>query len=121
MQTEQQDIIQRLSLPLFQAKGWMKLVGVIAIISGALQALSIVGILWAWLPIWTGVLLFQAASAIEAAQRSGSAEGMTEAMNKLKTFFTISGVMVLIGIILTVLFMLFGGMAMLAGMSHMGY
>ncbi|MFO7651171.1 MAG: DUF5362 family protein, partial [bacterium] len=42
--------------------GWLKFFGIVTIIAGALNALSLVGILWAWLPIWLGVLLVQAGS-----------------------------------------------------------
>ncbi len=37
--------VQQLSLPIFQARGWLKFLGVISIISGVGSALSIVGIL----------------------------------------------------------------------------
>lgn len=120
METEQQSLVQKLSSPLFQAKGWMKFVGVMGIITGALQAITLVGLLWAWLPIWMGVLLMQASSAIEAAERSGSAEAFAEALAKLKTYFTLMGVTMLIGLAITVLFMLLGGMTLLAGMAGMG-
>lgn len=98
----------------------MKFVGVMGIITGALQAITLVGLLWAWLPIWMGVLLMQAGSAIEAAERSGSVEAFTDALAKLKTYFTLMGVTVLIGLAITVLFMLLGGMTLLAGMAGMG-
>ncbi|ROQ21979.1 DUF5362 domain-containing protein [Gallaecimonas pentaromativorans] len=120
METEQQSLVQKLSTPLFQAKGWMKFVGVMGIITGALQAITLVGLLWAWLPIWMGVLLMQAGSAIEAAERSGSVEAFTDALAKLKTYFTLMGVTVLIGLAITVLFMLLGGIGLLAGMAGMG-
>ena len=43
--------------PLHDAAGWMKLIGTLAIIQGVLLALTIVGLIIAWLPIWLGVLL----------------------------------------------------------------
>ncbi|NIW79677.1 MAG: hypothetical protein GWN16_09545, partial [Calditrichae bacterium] len=39
---------------------WLKFLGIVSIISGAVVAITIVGIIIAWLPIWLGVLLFQA-------------------------------------------------------------
>lgn len=95
--------IQTLSEPLFRAKGWMKLVGVMMIISGAFTALSIVGIIVAWLPIWIGVLLFQAASLVERAHLSGDDNSFLMSQAKLKTTFTITGVLMLIYICLMVL------------------
>ncbi len=59
---ERGEIVRELSAPLASGRGWIKFLGILSIVSGALGALSIIGILWAWLPIWLGVLLFQAAS-----------------------------------------------------------
>lgn len=69
------------------------------IVWGALGALSLIGIIIAWLPIWMGVLLFQSASAVELAYLSGDRNVMTRSLVKLKTYFVIMGVMTLIGII----------------------
>ncbi len=43
--------LKRLSEPLYRVKGWIKFAGVMTIISGAFQVISIWGILIAWLPI----------------------------------------------------------------------
>jgi hypothetical protein len=77
-------------------KGWLKLLGIVSIIGGALNALSIIGILWAWVPIWLGVIMVQAGSrAGEYADKGdmASLEGMT---GQLKTYFTISGIMMIV-------------------------
>ena len=76
--------------------GWMKFMGIVTIIGGCLQALSIVGLVIAWLPIWMGVVLTKAGSkAGEYADKGdfASLEGMT---GQLKTYFTISGIMIII-------------------------
>jgi len=76
--------------------GWMKFMGIMTIIGGGLQALSIVGIVIAWLPIWMGVVLVRAGSkAGEYADKGDSAslEGLT---GQLKTYFTISGIMMIV-------------------------
>lgn len=114
------DLIKTLSLPLYQSKGWMKLIGVMMILYGAMVALSIVGIIIAWLPIWLGILLFQAASAAEEAQINDNADELLMALKRLKTYFTIMGVLTLIGLILAIIGMFAGiGGAMLGG-GHMG-
>jgi hypothetical protein len=105
--------ISELSAPLAAAKGWMKFVGVMFIIQGALTALSIVGIIIAWLPIWIGVLVMQSASAIERAQFNNDADALKEALARLKTYFIIQGVLYLVSIIMVVLYVVFFG-AMLA-------
>jgi hypothetical protein len=84
-------------------KGWMKLLGIVSIIGGALNALSIVGILWAWIPIWLGVIMVQAGSrAGEYADKGdmASLEGLT---GRLKTYFTLSGIMLIIVLAVSVL------------------
>lgn len=115
--------IQAISMPLYQSKGWMKLIAIVSIISGVLWALSIIGIIVAWIPIWIGVVLYQAASASEQAYSTGSSDAMLLAQNKLKSFFTIMGVFTLVVIILYALMfawmLFFGGMAMLESMSTM--
>ena len=42
--------IQDLVQPLASGKGWMKFVGIMFIIQGAITAITIVGIVIAWLP-----------------------------------------------------------------------
>ena len=100
----QQDnhLIQELSLPIHQARGWLQFLGVLSIIGGVGQALSLVGILWAWLPIWMGVLLFQAGSNIESATQLGDKFAFLRSMGNLKTYFVIQGILTLISILLVV-------------------
>lgn len=99
----QEDLVRTLITPLYQAKGWLKLVGVMSIIGGVLTVLSIWGIIIAWLPIWLGVLLFQAAGAAEMAYTNGSEQSMLLSLSKLKTYFVITGVMTIIGMIFAIL------------------
>jgi len=97
---EEKDLIKQISSPIFMAKGWLKLLGIMSIIGGVLSALTIIGILICWLPIWMGVLLFKAGNAIEEAQYSGNRERLEFSLGQLKTYFTINGVLTLIGLIL---------------------
>jgi len=114
--------VTELAGPLADAKGWMKFVGIMFIVQGAFIALSIIGILIAWLPIWTGVLLLQSSSAIERAQLRGDAAAFKESLARLKTYFVIQGVLYIVGIALMVVyFLIFGAvfMAMLKnGIPH---
>ena len=76
--------------------GWAKFMGIMTIISGCLQVLTIFGIVIAWLPIWMGVVLTKAGSkAGEYADRGdmASLEAMT---GQLKTYFVISGVLIIV-------------------------
>jgi hypothetical protein len=109
----EESLIREVSAPLFAAKGWMKLLGVLMIIAGILQAITIVGIIICWLPIWVGVLLLKAASSAEMAQAGGSKHELITALSKIKTIFTIYGILALIGIVIAVIFLIVGGIASL--------
>lgn len=112
---DRSSIVQELSAPLYSARGWIKFLGILSIIGGALQALSIVGIIIAWIPIWLGVLLFQTASGMERAAINGDSAAFIEAQNKLRLYFMINGIMIIVVFALALLFVLFGGMALMAG------
>jgi len=92
-------IIQQVSTPLYESRGWMKLSGILMIINGVLVALSLVGILIAWIPIWMGVVLYKSATSVEPAQEQGHRFSLIESLSNLKTYFTIMGVLNLLGLI----------------------
>jgi hypothetical protein len=92
-------LIQELSMPIYQARGWLKFLGVLSVISGIGTALSIVGILFAWLPIWMGVLMFQAGSNIDQAGQFGDRFAFLRSMGSLKTYFMLQGILTLLGIV----------------------
>lgn len=94
--------------PLHRGKFWMQLLGVVSILYGVLMALSIFGILIAWIPVWSGVLLMQVAGATTRVYETGDALEMRRVMTKLKLYFTIFGVLMLLGIVIMVLAMIFG-------------
>jgi hypothetical protein len=94
-------LIQEISIPLYRGKGWLKFVGIVSIVSGVISALSIFGIVFAWLPIWMGVLLFQSASSVEQAQLSGNRDELAKAMDKLRLYFLITGVAIIVGLVIT--------------------
>ncbi len=97
------DLVRRFAAPLARASGWMKFVAVLAIVGGALYVLTIVGIVVAWLPIWLGVLLWQAADAAGRAEAEGDPALLDRALDRLRLLFTVYGVVALVGIVLVVL------------------
>ena len=88
--------------------GWLKFLGIINIISGALTALSLWGIIIAWLPIWLGILLLQASQRISNARFSNNEGELVGMMEKLRLYFIIQGVLIIVsfavGIIALVVF-----------------
>jgi len=120
----QGEAVRNISLPIHQAKGWMKLVGLVSILQGVLMVISTFGlaIIFAWLPIWAGVLLMQAASAVERSYATGDEAELILSLNKMKTYFVITGVIAIISILVGMMFIFFFGImgAMLGGMSEYG-
>lgn len=112
-------LIKELALPLYNAKFWMQLLGVVMILVGVMYGITIIGLIIAWLPIWIGVLLFQSASAIDKAFNTEDKDAAVRAFEKLKVYFIINGVMMLIGIIMAVIGMLMGGFGIMSAMSGM--
>jgi hypothetical protein len=106
--------VRQAARPLYESKAWIKLLGVISIVSGALGVISIVGIVFAWLPIWLGILLWQSGKAVEAAHETGDADRFLESQRKLKIYFLVAGIVSLIGIILMMIAILFFGTAWVA-------
>jgi hypothetical protein len=95
-------LVQEMSIPIYQARSWLKFLGILSIIGGVLQALTIAGIVVAWLPIWMGVLMYQAGSSIDSAGQFGDKFAFLRSMGNLKTYFVLQGVLTLIGIIFVV-------------------
>lgn len=96
------DALTHVMTPIVEAKGWMKLMGIMSIIAGALYCLTIIGAIIGWLPIWMGILLNQASDRLGR----GDVTGYREAMEKMKTWFVISGVLTIIGIVIMALYFL---------------
>lgn len=93
-----------------QSKGWLKFIGVLLIIYGIITALTIVGIIIAWLPIWMGVLLFQAGSRADTAALTKDSSQLVPMMDKLRVYFMIQGVLILIVLVALVIgFIVSGG------------
>jgi hypothetical protein len=103
MNDDRNALVRDLSMPLASGSGWMKFLGIMFIISGILAAITIAGIIVAWLPIWIGVLLLQASSAIERANVGGEEADFRMALSKLRTYFVILGVLMLIYLAMIVL------------------
>ena len=110
-------VVQEVSTPIYESRGWMKLTAITFIVYGVLIALSIVGILFAWLPIWMGVVLYKSASSIEPAKESGHKYALVDSLNNMKTYFTIMGVVNLIGIIFLVGGLCITVIALVSGIS----
>ena len=91
--------VRNICEPLYQAKGWIKLLGILSIVYGVFMILTLWGILICWLPIWMGILLLGISKMVELAYQTNNEADMIDAQRKLKTYFTIQGVLAMIGLI----------------------
>jgi hypothetical protein len=92
-------VVSRVMGPLSVSAGWMKLIGTVSIIYGVLTALTIIGLLFAWLPIWLGILTRKAATQAQLAYASGDENAAIISTDSLRTIFKIQGIILLIGLI----------------------
>jgi len=91
--------------------GWLKFLGIVNVVYGALVALSLVGIIIAWLPIWLGILLLQASQRITNARFANSEGELVGMMEKIRMYFIIQGVLIIVSLAVGIIsLVLFGGL-----------
>jgi hypothetical protein len=86
-----EQLLARIIQPLQQSRFWIQLFAGCLVFYGALMTVTGLGILVAWLPIWTGVLLFMATRLINRAYLDRDANALVKAMQRFQTLFTILG------------------------------
>lgn len=100
--------------PLADVAAWSKVLAVSMILFGVIFILSIIGIVVAWLPIWSGVLLWQHSNSIAEARRLQDSAKLRHSIDKLATSIKIAAIFQAIimalyalyfGIILVVIFL----------------
>ncbi|MEO0026491.1 MAG: DUF5362 family protein [candidate division WOR-3 bacterium] len=96
-------------------KGWLKLLGIVQIVAGILQALTLFGIFWAWLPIWLGIILNGAANKAGEYVEKGDEQALAEFTGKLKLYFIINGVMMIISLAVVALALMVLGLLAILG------
>ncbi len=107
--------VSRLGIIASQGAGWMKFLGVVSILEGVLAALSVFGILFAWLPIWLGVLLFRASEDAQMASQ-GQVSRLEPLLGRLNKYFMIQGIVTLLGVVAGVIAFFGMGLAFLSGL-----
>lgn len=100
---EETELVRDMGAVLAANGGWMKFLGVMMIIMGILNCLTVIGALFGWIPIWLGVVLNRAAGAASRAQMRGDALDLEESLDRVGFFFKLQGILILIVLILYVL------------------
>ena len=93
--------------PLINNRIWLNVIGVFAFIYGAINILTIFGILFCWIPIWLGVLLFQTSSGLEKFELTGDEDEATLIAEKLALFFKIIAILLIVFLVVSVLGVVF--------------
>nr|WP_281398124.1 DUF5362 family protein [Ruficoccus amylovorans] len=107
----QEAAVIALSEPLAKSGFWLKLMAVLQFLYAGIYIIGSfgIGIIFAWLPIWMGVLMWQAANRARDAALSGDLMTAITAQNKIKLLIIIMGVITLLSIVLALLFIVFIG------------
>lgn len=108
--------IERLAERARSLSGWLRFFGGVTVAAAIPSILSIFGIVFAWLPIWLGVLLFQAGT---AAGR-GTDEELIRMIEKLRLYFIVQCVVIIIAAIMLGIAFIFFGSVMFEMMREMG-
>ena len=66
---------------------WMRILGFVSILFGILSCLSLVGILWGWLPIVMGLFLLRGADAFLKYAQLALEEGLGIGLANLRDYF----------------------------------
>ncbi len=108
------EVEQKVTTNCKDMNGWIKFLGIAYIISGGISALTVFGIIIAWLPIWIGIILLKASNSTSEVG-AGKTESLGDMMGSMKTFFILSGVLMIISTVFSIIWFLFIGFAMLGG------
>lgn len=101
--------------PLCLAAGWLKFLGILNIIAGVLYCLTIVGIIFGWLPIWIGISLNKASASLQMGYARRSQVEIRTGMEALALVVKIFGVLAIIGLVINVLYFGFIILAVVGG------
>jgi hypothetical protein len=116
-----EDTVKRLASVLASGSGWMKFLAVLMFIYGGFCILTITGIIFGWIPIWLGVVLWGAATRATQATYSGSESDLGIALDKVRFFFKLYGILFIVGFVfMLVMFVLFSA-AIINGIQHTNF
>ena len=113
--TPSDQLVRKLSEAASGSAAWMKFLGVMLIIDGVMLAITGIGLLICWLPIWLGVILFQAAGDAEMASK-GAAAKLLDYVQRVNRFFLIQGILALLILVFSLVMLFVFGMAVFWGL-----
>jgi len=84
--------VQEISLPIKKCIYGIQSTGIYLILLGSMLALTIIGIVIAWIPIWAGISLCTSVPSIKKAHSAGDKKELLLALKKFKNFFSLAGI-----------------------------
>jgi len=120
MSTSHQGLVQQLSSISGNMAVWMKLLGIVYIVQAAITTLFtfFVGIIVAWLPLWLGILLFQAGNRASMVAVAKKPEELVSMLDKLRLFFIINGVVLIVFLAIGIMALILVGGNVFSVMHH---
>lgn len=97
--------VSELALPLAEGTGWIKFLAIVQLVFSGIYVLFSfgLGLIIAWLPIWLSIILLQTATAIQTAQQQGDAAALKLSLRKLKLYFMIQAIAMIVGFCLALI------------------
>ncbi len=95
---EQADPLGYAFEPLHQVRHWMKFLAVLMFIGGGIQALTVVGLVVAWIPVLIGVFLWQAATALADGHPAGDVARLRRAAERIRHLFITYAVLAIVAL-----------------------
>ncbi len=94
------EIVKAAARNLARGSGWMKFLAILTIISSITSLIfQWWTVFYLWITLWTAFLLFHSASLVGQAAEFGEATKLNEAMDRLRLYFKISGIVAVIGLL----------------------
>lgn len=86
---------------------WLKFLGFFAIVAGALMAMTIIGMIVAWIPLWMGVALYRGGEEAARVARGGGDGPLLNLMGHLRTSLSLAGAALIFALVFAVMALLF--------------
>lgn len=114
MKKKDNELEQKVTTSCKEMSGWIKLLAIAYLVIGGIYALTIFGMVIAWILIWIGVILLRVSKSCREVA-SGTFESLGNMFASLKTFFVLTGVFTIITIALSIIWFIIMGIAMIGG------
>lgn len=83
---------------------WMRLLGTFFLLCGVGLIFTLIGVLFAWIPLWIGLILLQAAGKAERAESWENTDQLMGMLEKLRLYFLVSSALAVLLIAFVLVF-----------------